>query len=554
MNTPEKKIAKERLIVEQAMEETWDGKRPVDRRWYPYFNPPYELPFPHIGTVKQLFLDNYILSHFVGVKRIIPKPGKANPPLISFENLPWERFHNTMCPLAALQDPDTGKYQLWYKTLLSGNTNAAGAEVAMCYAESEDGLNWDKPRLEDSVPFGGEERTNIVMTDFDNGTVVLNNDLSDPQRKYLAMGNPGMEANKRGERTLSRAYSSPDGIHWKVDSDDTEFRHHHQSRVIWDDAIDRWIAYSQHSHAWGHDHVRRIGRQESEDFIRWSPKEVVLSGHWDPNLPPNVELHTMSIRKAGDLYIGVVEEAHGEFQWLHNKDGSNQHDQFHTKAALYCSRDGRRFTRADGYRPWGDNDPPGGQYYGYFAHSVAGAMVSEGKMIIPCSAYPHKQRDTRAAGTFSHVPTASGEESQRHIEELRKYGIGNPMMHQIEPAMSLHKAVGAIVLREDGWAALAPEYERGDVYTTQFVFEGDRLRINAQCDYGLVRVEILDSEFEPFPGFSIEECTPVHGPADRIWHDVTWTGGKSLESLWNRPVRLRFHLLESTLYAFQFTK
>ena len=201
----------------------------------------------------------------------------------------------------------------------------------------------------------------ILMLDFDNGTVVLNSDTSDPNRKYLAMANPIAEAYRRGERTMSRAYASPDGIRWEVISDDTPFRHHHQSRVIWDDGIGRWVAYSQYSHAWSHDHQRKIGRQESDDFIRWSSKEVVLSAQWDPNLAPSVELHTMSVRKVGSLYIGIVEEAHGEFQWLRTGHDANQRDQFHTKAALYCSRDGRNFTRADGYRPWADNDPPGGQ-------------------------------------------------------------------------------------------------------------------------------------------------------------------------------------------------
>ena len=551
---PESKIPDDLRRVRRSMDETWDGTRPVDPKTYPYFNPPYDYPFPHIGTVKQLFLDNYMLAHLSDTKREIVKPEKANPALIRFENLPWERYHNTMTPLAALQDPDSGRYQLWYKTLLSGNTNSGGSDVAMCYAESEDGLNWTKPRLPDSVPFGGVERTNIVMTDFDNGTVVLNHDTSDPKLKYLAVGNPGKTAFERGHRTMSRAYASPDGIHWDVISDDNPFRHHHQMRVIRDETIGKWIGYSQWSHAWGHDHVRRIGRQLSDDFIRWSPKEVVLSGQWDPNLPPNVELHTMSVRKAGDLYIGIVEEAHGEFQWLHNKNGSNQHDQFHTKAALYCSRDGAHFTRADNYQPWGDNDPPGGQYYGYFAHSVAGALVANGKMIIPCSAYPHKQRDTRPTGTFAHAPEGSGRASQNHIEELKSFGVGNPMMHEIDPEMEIHKAVGAMVLREDGWAAIKPTYERGDAYTTQFLFEGDKLRVNALCDYGFIKVEILDPELKPYPGFSLDESTPIHGPSTRIWHDVRWTGGKSLSSLWNKPIRLRFHLLESSLYAFQFAE
>ena len=74
------------------------------------------------------------------------RPQKADPPLIQYENLPWERYHFTSVPSAALYDPDDRVFKMWYKTLVSGNTNSAqGTEVVLCYAESKDALNWRKP-------------------------------------------------------------------------------------------------------------------------------------------------------------------------------------------------------------------------------------------------------------------------------------------------------------------------------------------------------------------------------------------------------------------------
>ena len=52
--------------------------------------------------------------------------------------------------------------------------------------------------------------------------------------------------------------------------------------------------------------------------------------------------------------------------------------------------------------------------------------------------------------------------------------------------------MGALRLREDGWAALRPRQDRGRVLTRQFVFEGSTLWINADVARGSVRVEILD--------------------------------------------------------------
>ena len=60
MTHPEPKSPTEQLDIKQKTEELWSGRRPVDRN-YPYVPPDYEIPFLHIGTEKQIFLDNFIL-------------------------------------------------------------------------------------------------------------------------------------------------------------------------------------------------------------------------------------------------------------------------------------------------------------------------------------------------------------------------------------------------------------------------------------------------------------------------------------------------------------
>ena len=181
-DAPEARSETEWVDAQRMMEETWAGERPVDPRTYPYFNPPYRLPFKHVGTQKQLFLDNYILDELIDAQRVIVQPQKAKAPLIQYEDLPWERYHFTCVPAAALYDADDGIYKMWYKTLVSGNTNSAqGTEVVLCYAESEDALHWRKPMRNDCQPFGDSAETNIVMRDFDNGTIVLNPTAATPR-------------------------------------------------------------------------------------------------------------------------------------------------------------------------------------------------------------------------------------------------------------------------------------------------------------------------------------------------------------------------------------
>jgi hypothetical protein len=64
----------------------------------------------------------------------------------------------------------------------------------------------------------------------------------------------------------------------------------------------------------------------------------------------------------------------------------------------------------------------------------------------------------------------------------------------------------------------------------------------------------LDPHLKPYPGFAAEDCAPVYGPPDQIWHTVAWQGKTDLRALWNQPVRIRFTLHEASLYAFQFVQ
>jgi hypothetical protein len=217
--------------------------------------------------------------------------------------------------------------------------------------------------------------------------------------------------------------ASPDGLRWKVINEDTPYRHHHFQRMIWDEAIQRWIAYSQYSPHWNFLHRKRqVGRQESVDAI------------------------------------------------------------------------------------------------------------------------PHKQNWFGPPPGFPIIPQADFEAGRRTWEARSKLTAGLPQWE---------RSINALILREDGWAELRPTYETGQVITRQFVFEGDTLKLNADCGYGFIRVELLDPHFAPYPGFAAAECDPVFGPRDQTWHTVSWQGKQDVRALWNKPCRLRFHLQQATLYAFQ---
>src|SRR5690348_11088226 len=73
LEPPEHQSPTEALDLQRKIQDTLAGQRPIEAT-YPYFSPDYKLPFVHIGTERQLFVDNYMLDHLDGVERVFPTP------------------------------------------------------------------------------------------------------------------------------------------------------------------------------------------------------------------------------------------------------------------------------------------------------------------------------------------------------------------------------------------------------------------------------------------------------------------------------------------------
>ena len=78
------------------------------------------------------------------------------------------------------------------------------------------------------------------------------------------------------------------------------------------------------------------------------------------------------------------------------------------------------------------------------------------------------------------------------------------------------------------------------------------LRINAATQpEGEVRVQLLDEQGNPLPGYHASDCQPISG--DHLAEQVTWTGGSSLEALAGKNVHIEFVMQKSRLYGFYLT-
>ncbi|MDB6093505.1 MAG: hypothetical protein JWM32_1067 [Verrucomicrobia bacterium] len=115
------------------------------------------------------------------------------------------------------------------------------------------------------------------------------------------------------------------------------------------------------------------------------------------------------------------------------------------------------------------------------------------------------------------------------------------------------RAIGLATLPLDRFVGLQAKAQPGTVTTIPFKLDGANVMINADCQAGQCVVEVLDRNGKPLAGFDRSEGQPV-AQQDGIRLPVSWKKSADLSSLVGQTVRLRFHLQDATLYAFQIVR
>ena len=113
-------------------------------------------------------------------------------------------------------------------------------------------------------------------------------------------------------------------------------------------------------------------------------------------------------------------------------------------------------------------------------------------------------------------------------------------------------AISRLVLRRDGFISVRADTSGGEFTTPLLIFHGSELVLNVNTSAGgIARVAVLDSDFRPLDGYSLQDSDRIH-TTNRIDRRVSWNGKSDLSSLTGRPVRLHFKLRDLDLYGFRF--
>jgi hypothetical protein len=443
-----------------------------------------------IGSRLELFVDDFLVEKMEGARLLLHHP-IARDVAIVFDR-PWEG--NTSGYVTVFQDGDI--YRMYYR----GSNYDAKAETyspqVVCYAESRDGIHWQKPDL-GLVELNGSKKNNILWTGLGthNFTPLLDfRPGCPPDEKYKALA-----SDEKNEKLF--AFKSADGLHWSFLKKEPVIPDGHfdsQNLAFWDPVRG---AYLEFNRGWRND-TRDIMTSRSADFRSWTEPQWL---DWGP--APAEHLYTNTVIpyfRAPHLLIGfpkrfVPDRKIGTHKIAGVSDG-----------LFMSSRDGLHWKR------WGQAFlRPGLQKERW---------VNRNNMI--------------AWGILATKPEIPGLPDELSFFSSEGYYVENCRMRR-------H------TLRLDGFVSVNAESEKGELVTKPVIFQGDRLILNFSTSAaGSIRVEIQDEQGHPIPNFALADCEEIYG--DEIGRAVGWKDGPALGAFAGRPVRLRFVMKDADLYAFCF--
>lgn len=302
-----------------------------------------------IGSRLEPFVDEWLIGRLEGTELRLQHPVPQE--VVMVFDRPWEG--NTSYYPVIFADED--RYRMYYRGSHTVGSHAKavysfGTEV-LCYAESGDGVNWDRPEL-GMHEFEGSTANNIFMSKDEDGDAF----------SVFRDENPNARQDERYKAGTGRmdygfyAFVSADGLNWRR-SQDTPFFHDDRGydwvqTAFWDGARARYASYLRsHQKVGGGEvtnlkltpsrkRIRHIRVTTSEDFVNWTDPSLI---ELDVPLSAEEQLYTNAIQpyqRAPHILIGTPKRYMPRRQANFDQPETGLSD-----AGLIVSRAGYKFKR-----------------------------------------------------------------------------------------------------------------------------------------------------------------------------------------------------------------
>ncbi len=455
-----------------------------------------------VGSESQLFLDRHLIDEMRGLELKLHGP-LPREEVLRFDQ-PWEG--DTSWHPIVIRDGDL--FRMWYR-VSSGNEDR-GTKTA--YAESRDGVHWERPAL-GLIEFQGSTENNLIWPTPGNKGINMCV-FRDPNPEV-----PEAERYKAIVQTRDiHGLISADGLRWKpIKPDPLIPRLEDQANdgphaAFWDPWQSRYVVFKRGW--WGETPEkqldaggtrgaanRTVRRFTSKDFRSWQGPEWVEIPFGTQPREQFYSSAALPYPWARNVYLMFP------MRFILDRSGRDWPYPGLSDICFLSSRDGLRWER-----------------------SFREAWIRPGMDQKNW----HERSMSFGSGL---VETAPGELSMYMIENYR-----TPEAH-----------IRRMTLRRDGFISVHASDLGGEFTTHPLKFEGSLLRINYSTSVtGSVGVEVLNDFSRPILGFTLKDSGEIFG--DHLQQRVRWNGRDDLSSLKGQVIRLRFVLRDADLYSFRFAE
>lgn len=496
-----------------------------------------------------LFVDDEEIASSEGLLRVVNRPRKHPDPVLVADK-PWEG-ERAQAWGSVILDPD-GLLRMWY---FAFNTERRKDELdrgGYAYAESRDGVHWEKPNL-GVVEFRGSKKNNLfytcapdgknlvdeelarrglglpaldekgkqigVLKNLDGLTVVRDDDEPDPQKRYKLIANmqdhrmwtpyykdryPNVTAEqvKQANAVFGQYMdTSPDGIHWTRRPRRIIGGAHGDYMMVTRDHRNRrwWLNERAAS-----DRGRNAALRTSRDLIHWSDPEMIFNPGEDSQFGKLFEWHGgMTPFNYGNLNLGLLEK------WPNAGFGAI--------CELISNRDGGPWQRVSPGTPFLDIGPE---------------AAFDRSLIYPTH----------------NAPIRIGEKLYIF------YTGGGPRR---DPNKGMPMSIGMLSIGRDRFAGMGNWEKRTEgspalLVTKPLEIRKPRLEINAELlDHLPIRVALSTPEGTILPGYGFDDSElPVS--LDSIYTPVVWKDKPDLSELLGKTMAIHFQVRQVVLYGYRF--
>ena len=497
----------------------------------------------NIGNRLECFFDDYLIDpQKTTAERRLHKPTRQK--VLLTMDRPWEGRYTTMFSVLFAE----GKWRMYYNTVLST------AEKFVCYAESANGVDWERPNL-GLIEFHGSKENNILLDlksverfefkGFDNLSVFYDENPACPEAEKYKMVCWWM-----GHAALIALFSA-DGIHFthsRFMTDEGEFDS--QNRAFFSEAHQKYFSFfrGEHEPSEGvpsidysysdkvanalfdpekfllrepgqgtYRFMRDVRVMESADFIHWSKPQPIACSGAPFQLYNNV---IFPYPRAPHLLIGFPLRYVERKEWTKNYEELCGRDarleRMKTMARLglaitdglfVCSRDGYTFEKYDEALLPPPPENPEGFVYG----------------------------DGTAVPVLIEIPSALPGADNEYMLILRE---------SFRPEEGGHNKLVQYTARLDGFVSLHAGGEPQELVTKELIYDGNELYANlATSARGYARFTLQSGE-TAFP--SVE----IFGNATH--KRIRFEDDAAVAALRGKPVILRVTLCDADLYSLRF--